>query len=116
MAKHISESDPTTLLSDAALDFLRRRAFEAGGFVLLALAALLAAMLISYTPGDPSLNAVTDTKPGNLLGVPGAYAADFLLQTFGLAGVLPIVVLTTWGSKFCRKFPVSRPAFRLYYR
>jgi S-DNA-T family DNA segregation ATPase FtsK/SpoIIIE len=113
MAKHISESDPTTLLSDAALDFLRRRAFEAGGFVLLALAALLAAMLISYTPGDPSLNAVTDMKPGNLLGVPGAYAADFLLQTFGLASVLPIVVLTTWGSKFCRKFPVLRPAFRI---
>jgi DNA segregation ATPase FtsK/SpoIIIE, S-DNA-T family len=113
MAKHISASDPTNLLSDAALDFLRRRAFEAGGVVLFVLAALLAALLISYTPGDPSLNAVTDTKPGNLLGVPGAYTADFLLQTFGLAGVLPIMVLIAWGYKFCRKSSVSRPAYRI---
>ena len=66
MPRYISAPDPTAFLSDAALDFLRRRAFETGGFILFAIAALLTALLVSYTPGDPSLNAVTDMQPGNI--------------------------------------------------
>ncbi|MBT7770300.1 MAG: cell division protein FtsK [Rhodospirillales bacterium] len=113
MPRYISAPDPTAFLSDAALDFLRRRAFETGGFILFAIAALLTALLVSYTPGDPSLNAVTDMQPGNILGLPGAYIADFLLQTFGLAGVLPVVALIAWGTKLCRKSGIHRPSIRL---
>jgi S-DNA-T family DNA segregation ATPase FtsK/SpoIIIE len=113
MVKTISTSEPRSLLSDAAFDLLRRRVFEVSGFILCASSALLAVLFISYTPGDPSLNAVTDIKPGNLLGIPGAYIADFILQTFGLAGALPIAVLIAWGTKLSKKSKVTWPVCRI---
>ena len=70
MQKYTINSGQTTFLSDFALDFLRRRTFETGGLILLVAAVLLASLLVSYTPGDPSLNAVTDAKPGNLFPDP----------------------------------------------
>ena len=40
--------------------------------------------------------------PTNLLGLPGAYVSDVLLQTFGLAIVLVPVALITWGVRMVR--------------
>ena len=40
--------------------------------------------------------------PHNLMGVPGAYVSDVLLQTFGLAIVLVPVALITWGVRMLR--------------
>ena len=40
--------------------------------------------------------------PNNLLGLPGAYVSDLLLQTFGLAIVLVPVALITWGVRMVR--------------
>ena len=63
--------------------------------LLIGVALALAAALISYSGRDPSLNTVTAQPAGNWLGLPGAYAADLLLQLFGFAAaalVLPIAV------------------------
>ena len=113
MQKHTTTTGQASFLSDSALDFLRSRTFETGGFILLVMAGLLAGLLVSYTPGDPSLNAVTDAEPGNLLGIPGAYTADLLLQTFGLAGFLPVAVLIVWGFKLFQKIEITRPVLRV---
>ncbi|MEC9453462.1 MAG: DNA translocase FtsK 4TM domain-containing protein, partial [Pseudomonadota bacterium] len=43
-------------LPEAASRYLRRRAFQLGGLVVLALAAVLALALVSYAPSDPSFN------------------------------------------------------------
>ena len=63
--------------------------------------ALLLA-LFTYSPADPSLNHATGRAPHNLMGVPGAYISDLLLQTFGLAIVLVPVALITWGVRMVR--------------
>ena len=54
------------------------------------------------SPADPSLNHATGSAPVNLMGVPGAYVSDLLLQTFGLAIVLVPVALITWGVRMLR--------------
>jgi DNA segregation ATPase FtsK/SpoIIIE, S-DNA-T family len=58
--------------------------------------------LFTYSPADPSLNHATGRAPHNLLGMPGAYISDLLLQTFGLAIVLVPVALITWGVRMVR--------------
>src|SRR5262249_14993316 len=44
----------------------------------------------------------TGNPPNNLMGLPGAYVSDLLLQTFGLAIVLVPVALITWGVRMVR--------------
>jgi S-DNA-T family DNA segregation ATPase FtsK/SpoIIIE len=72
-----------------------RRLNEAVALVLLFTGTALMLSLISYRSTDPSLNTASGAaKPQNLVGFPGSYLADFLLQTLGLASfALPVIVL-----------------------
>ena len=70
------------------------------GVAAAGVALLLA--LFTFSPGDPSLNHATGSAPHNLVGLPGAYVADLLLQTFGLAIFLVPVALITWGVRMVR--------------
>ena len=65
------------------------------------LTAALALALASYSAGDPAMNTAGGGPLGNLLGLPGAYAADFLLTLFGPASALllpvpAIIALRLW--------------------
>ncbi len=91
------------LLPEGVTDFLHRRLSEAAGIVLAASAIALLLSLAAYSPGDPSLNSATGGEALNLLGRGGAYAADVLLQAFGLAAVVPPAVLAAWGWLYIRK-------------
>jgi S-DNA-T family DNA segregation ATPase FtsK/SpoIIIE len=76
---------------------LRRRGRQLVGLVLLAAGLALALGLVSFDPGDPSFNRATADPAQNLLGRPGAYTADLLLQTIGIAGALLALVPAVWG-------------------
>ena len=91
-----------SFLPQGAAAFLRRRAVEFGGLALLALAIALGAALVSYSPGDPSWNHAGEGPISNWLGRPGAYLADLILQTLGLAGAVLVVVLMAWSSRIFR--------------
>src|SRR6476619_1474462 len=64
---------------------------------LCAAAALLA--LVSYDSRDASLNNATSVEPSNLLGGPGATAADLLLQAFGIAAIAALAPPLIWGLR-----------------
>jgi S-DNA-T family DNA segregation ATPase FtsK/SpoIIIE len=85
------------LLPPAAMIFMRQRTVEGAGLAIFALAAALALALASYQPGDAALNVATAATPGNWLGVPGAYVADFLLQTLGLASMAVVGIMACWA-------------------
>jgi DNA segregation ATPase FtsK/SpoIIIE, S-DNA-T family len=70
----------------------------AGLLVLLAAAAVLLA-LISYDPGDASLNNATDREVFNLMGPVGATAADLLMQFFGFAALAFLAPPIVWGTR-----------------
>ncbi len=71
----------------------------------IALAALVA--LISYNPGDPSLNTATDAEVQNWLAEPGAIFADAVLQSLGLAALVPLMIVVAWGGRVVRAESVS---------
>ncbi len=82
--------------ADLRASFLRRLA-EIGALVMLALGVALLIALITYDPADPSLNTATARAASNLGRLPGAIAADLLLQGFGVAGALPGIALLAWA-------------------
>ena len=92
----------TTILPEGGRDFLHRRMMELVGVGVAAAGVALLLALFTYSPGDPSLNHATGSAPHNIVGLPGAYISDLLLQTFGLAIVLVPVALITWGVRMAR--------------
>jgi S-DNA-T family DNA segregation ATPase FtsK/SpoIIIE len=92
----------TSILPEGGRDFLRRRMMEIVGVATAGFGLALMMALFTYSPGDPSLNHATARAPNNLLGLPGAYISDLLLQTFGLAIILAPVAFITWGVRMVR--------------
>jgi S-DNA-T family DNA segregation ATPase FtsK/SpoIIIE len=103
----------TAFLPEGMADTLKRRAVEAAGIGLIALALAYLAALLTFNPGDPSLNTASDRAPANLLGLPGAYIADFALQTLGLAAGLLAPLLAAWGWRLVADRQVPRGWLRL---
>ncbi len=85
------------LLPPAAVIYMQRRAVEGAGLILFAVATALALALASYNPEDPALNVATAANPGNWLGLPGAWAADLLLQSLGLASIAVVGIMACWA-------------------
>lgn len=68
---------------------------EVVAVLIVAAAVLLFLSFITYDPKDPSWNSVGPAeKPQNLIGLLGAYVADFFLQLFGLAAMVIPVLMT----------------------
>ena len=63
------------------------------GISLIAIGALGLIAIISYNALDKSLNTISDAPPENILGIPGSYASDIMVQFFG---VLSIIVPATF--------------------
>jgi len=96
------------ILPAGASEFLARRAKEIIGLGLFLLSVALLVSLLTFNAADPSLNTANLPETvSNMLGLPGAYAADFLLQSFGLAGVLPAFVVGVWGWRLFEKRTVG---------
>ncbi len=76
---------------------LRRRLVEATGLTLFLIGLACLAVLASYNPTDPA--SVNDLRAmvSNLIGRPGALAADFLYRAMGAASWLLGLLLVGWG-------------------
>ena len=90
-----------------------RRLNEPVGFVALILAVALCLSLISYQPFDPSWNVVGTTESAsNLIGFPGAYLSDLLLQSLGWAAFLLPLYLVALGWSWVCSTPLAMPIGR----
>jgi DNA segregation ATPase FtsK/SpoIIIE, S-DNA-T family len=78
---------------------LKRRVLESLGFALLLACSLLSLSLLTYDPGDSSLNTAVDGTLHNFLGHGGAVLADLLRQTFGLAALLLPAAVFGWSFR-----------------
>jgi S-DNA-T family DNA segregation ATPase FtsK/SpoIIIE len=76
------------------------------GLIVLVVAGLLLLALVSYTPSDPSFNTVGGGAGGRLArnwtGLVGAYSADLLLQTVGVAIFFVPLALLRIGLSWLR--------------
>jgi DNA segregation ATPase FtsK/SpoIIIE, S-DNA-T family len=92
-----STAEARRIASPALRTLMSRRTAELSALALGVLGLALLVALASYNPRDPSLNTATDRTPSNLAGTVGAGLADVLLQGFGVAGLLPGIVLLAWA-------------------
>jgi S-DNA-T family DNA segregation ATPase FtsK/SpoIIIE len=92
---------------------LRRRLREAGGIALLSLAMLAALALATWSVADPSLSHATDAPVHNLLGTPGAVAADLLMQLFGLGSLALLLPIAVWGYRLLGHRPLHHERLRI---
>jgi S-DNA-T family DNA segregation ATPase FtsK/SpoIIIE len=63
----------------------------------MAAAVAQAAALLSFNPDDPNFNNAVAHEPTNWLAEPGAYFADIMLSTLGLAAILAPLAILLWG-------------------
>jgi len=113
MARTTTKTQRTPLLPPGANAFLAKRAIEILGVFLGALALVLCATLLSYNPGDPSLNSASPHEIQNLMGPIGAYVADVMIQSLGLASIIPVLVLFSWAWRITSKQMVANLWMRL---
>ena len=81
---------------------LKRSMLFGAGLVVVAICVGVLLALVSYVPTDPSLNTATSSAPANALGLPGAIIADAALQIFGLAAIVVLLVVASWGLRLMR--------------
>jgi S-DNA-T family DNA segregation ATPase FtsK/SpoIIIE len=108
-----STAEARRIASPALRTLMTRRTAELSALALGILGLALLVALVSYDPRDPSLNTATDRHPSNLAGSMGAALADVLLQAFGLAGLLPGVVLLAWAWRIGSHRGLGSMAWRL---
>ena len=97
MARTTKAQKKTTVLPEQVAAFLKNRAIEGAGVLLIVVALAAYAALFSFHPQDPGWHNATNAAPHNWLGLPGAYVADVLLQTLGMTAYLLVLPLITWG-------------------
>ncbi|KAF0116200.1 MAG: DNA segregation ATPase FtsK/SpoIIIE S-DNA-T family [Rhodospirillaceae bacterium] len=100
-------------LPEGATRFLGRLGGRLLGVGLVAGGMLLAMVLMSYRPGDPSWNTATDAPTLNTFGAFGAIISDLFLQTLGFAAGVPVVCLMVWGGRFMAARTVPALGLRL---
>ena len=94
-----------------------RRLNEILGLTVLVSAGLLLLALASYTPTDPSFNTIGGYATGrpahNWTGMFGAYLADAMLQTIGIAAFFLPLVLGRLGYCWIKSSPAGHPTAKL---
>ncbi|MCI0598891.1 MAG: DNA translocase FtsK [Beijerinckiaceae bacterium] len=110
-----------TTASYAAIDFIPEplRAFaiqrgaEIAGIALFCAAAATALALATWSVEDPSFNHATPGPVHNLLGAPGAVAADLIMQLFGLSSLAFLAPPSLWGWRLVTSRRLERVRSRL---
>src|SRR3984885_6815574 len=92
---------------------LRRRLRELVGIALISLAMMAGLSLASWSVQDPSLSHATDAPVHNLLGVPGASAADLMMQVLALGSVALLLPVAVWGYRLLGHRRLSHERLRV---
>lgn len=103
------------LIPESVQAFIANRLVDGFGLVFMLAGTGLLLAMVSYHAADPSWNTANtpDTTTHNWMGLPGAYAADLLLQTIGLAGALFGVIIGFWGWRILRRENLSPVSLRI---
>jgi DNA segregation ATPase FtsK/SpoIIIE, S-DNA-T family len=100
-------------LPTAIREALARRFRELAGVSLVALCAVVAAALMTWSVQDPSLSHATSRAMRNVVGYPGAIGADLLMQILGLGSIMLILPIAVWGWRMLTHRRFDRPAVRI---
>jgi DNA segregation ATPase FtsK/SpoIIIE, S-DNA-T family len=105
--------DGMAFLSGQLGAILQRRLRELGGIALISLAMIAALVLATWSVDDPSLSHATDSPVHNLLGRPGAIAADLMMQLLGLGSLALLLPIAVWGYRLLGHRPLRHERLRV---
>ncbi len=105
--------DGMAALSGQLGTVLRRRLREVVGIALISVAMMAGLALASWSVQDPSLSHATDAPVHNLLGVPGAVAADLMMQLLGLGSLALLLPVAVWGYRLLGHRRLSHERLRV---
>jgi len=105
--------DGMAALSGQLGAMVQRRLREAGGIALISIALLAALALATWSVQDPSLSHATDAPVHNLLGLPGAIAADMMMQLLGLGSLALLLPIAVWGYRLLGHRQLSHERLRV---
>ncbi len=94
---------------------IERRGKELLGFGLIVLAILVALILWSYSPDDPSWLSATDEPARNLLGRLGASIASPMIVIAGLGSWAVALIPAVWGVRFVAHIGEERALSRMIF-
>jgi len=100
-------------IPEAIRDGFSRRLKELLGLGLLAGAGAGALALATWSVRDPSFSHAVEGPVRNLLGFPGAAAADILMQVFGIASIALLFAVAVIGWRLMARHNLERPLLRL---
>jgi len=95
--KKITGKNKPTLLPEAVYSFMVSGSTRLWGIFLIIICLLSFVAMASYHSNDPSWRVAGQDEVRNWLGIPGAYGADFLIQSLGLGAGLLMFPFATWG-------------------
>ncbi len=113
MAYQTRQREP--LLDSDTAAAIERRSKELIGLGLLALGALTAAMIWSYSPDDPNWMVSTDRPVQNWLGRTGASIAGMLFTIVGWGAASLALILAGWGVRLVLHLGADRVIGRLIF-
>ena len=93
--------------------FALRRGAELAGLALIGLAGAMALALSSWSVEDPSFNHAAPGPVHNLLGAPGAIAADLAVQMLGISVIAFLAPVSLWGWRLIIARRLERVRARL---
>ncbi|PIE16202.1 MAG: cell division protein FtsK [Rhodobacterales bacterium] len=103
------------LLDSKLQAVVERRSKELVGVAMLAMGLLVALMLASYAPSDPSWLSASDAPAQNWLGRFGASIASPLFVIVGWGSWAVVIVLLVWGWRFATHRGSERALNRLTF-
>ncbi|MGH6853398.1 MAG: DNA translocase FtsK 4TM domain-containing protein, partial [Methylocella sp.] len=93
--------------------FAMRRGAEVAGLGLIGATAGFGLALASWSVQDPSFNHAASGPVRNLLGAPGAVAADLVMQMLGLSAIAFLAPVSFWGWRLIAARRLERVKVRL---
>ncbi|WP_111732285.1 DNA translocase FtsK [Roseovarius amoyensis] len=103
------------LLDSSMAEAIEKRGKELAGLVLLAVAAVMAAAILSYHPDDPSWMSATDAPIHNWAGHIGASAAATIFMILGWGGLALPALVGAWGLRLVLHQGEGRAIGRLVF-
>ena len=84
-------------LADIFLRFFYGLFVVSSKFLLIIFGIVISLALLSYNTLDKSFNTASENPPSNIIGSPGSYISDLLIQLFGASSLFLTVSVIIWG-------------------
>ena len=109
------ENTRRPIFSTFFLNFVKNILVKLLGLITILMAIIIALIMISYDPTDPSFRSSTGSNINNLLGSFGSHIADPLHLSLGISYYIIILILITWSWRLLFNINKQRILSRIIF-